>query len=677
MFTTKGLFAQVPCPNREKCLIPRCMFSHQDRGKQPLTDATAISKASRTIDADEGEQNGQRKRQKVGAPEESSLPKTGAPSASIQKPTTTQKPEVVKVPSASTAKRPSALQRDISPPPLRRKVQNGTSALAKPLSADNITSVKSAASPATPQARKPAPVKTPLKSEPLNPRARRTAPAVHNVRLRLLQALHDQYKRLNTELAKDANDAEEELVLSEQGLITRALNAEESACEQASIYSNVIKNKIMTYKRMTVSQWKEERAKEVAKEKAAEASVLSDTPTAKPAEPPKPIETGLSTEQEISILPRLYTPIDDLAKHGYVTTIPTPQEIEIAKNGIEASKGWEVCDRCKSRFQVFPGRREEDGALASGGQCTYHYGKPYWKDRSTLDPKAKREKKWRCCEQNLGDSPGCTTAEHHVFKVTEVKRLAAVLNFEKTPENNDARLDRPICIDGEMGYTVHGLELIRLTATTWPQGDELLDILIRPVGEILDLNSRYSGIWPKDITSATPHLSTSTVPPPAPPTSPQTPHIVPSPSHARALLFSLITPRTPIIGHGLENDLNATRFIHPTIIDTALLFPHKAGLPYRNGLKMLVYTHLGRHIQVVREGRVTGHDSREDANAAGWLVRWEVGRLWERLRREGWVVKGEKVVGPRGEEVWAGRGGGKEVVVVGSKRGREEMEEGS
>ncbi|PQE25466.1 exonuclease protein [Rutstroemia sp. NJR-2017a BBW] len=666
MFTAKGLFAQIPCPNREKCLIPRCMFSHDDRSKQLIADATATSNVSRMIDTDDGEQNGQRKRQKIGGQEESPLPKTGAPSTSIQKPTTTQKPEVVKVPSASIAKRPSALQRDISPPPLRRKSQNGTSAVAKP----------SGAAPATPQAKKPAPVKTPLKSEPLNPRARRTAPAVHNVRLKLLQALYDQYKRLNTELAKDANDAEEELVLSEQGVITRALNAEESACEQASIYSNVIKNKIMTYKRMTVAQWKEERAKEVAKEKAVEAAAISDTPTAKPTEPPKPIETGLSTEQEISILPRLYTPIDDLAKHGYVTTIPTPQEIETAKNGIEASKGWEVCDRCKSRFQVFPGRREEDGALASGGQCTYHFGKPYWKDRSTLDPKAKREKKWRCCEQNLGDSPGCTTAEHHVFKVTEVKRLAAVLNFEKTPENNDASLDRPVCIDGEMGYTVHGLELIRLTATTWPRGEELLDVLVRPVGEILDLNSRYSGIWPKDITSATPHLST-TVPPP--PTSPQNIYIVPSPTHARALLFSLITPRTPIIGHGLENDLNATRFIHPTIIDTALLFPHKAGLPYRNGLKMLVHTHLGRHIQVVKEGTVTGHDSREDANAAGWLVRWEVGRVWERLRREGWVVRGGGVVGPRGEMIVDKMAGGeKEVVVgVGSKRGREEMEEGS
>ncbi len=33
--------------------------------------------------------------------------------------------------------------------------------------------------------------------------------------------------------------------------------------------------------------------------------------------------------------------------------------------------------------------------------------------------------------------------------------------------------------------------------------------------------------------------------------------IVSSPVVARDLLFSLISPDTPLIGHGLENDLNA------------------------------------------------------------------------------------------------------------------------
>ena len=68
----------------------------------------------------------------------------------------------------------------------------------------------------------------------------------------------------------------------------------------------------------------------------------------------------------------------------------------------------------------------------------------------------------------------------------------------------------------------------------------------------------------------------------------------------------------------------------------ALLFPHKAGLPYRNGLKMLMRTHLNRHIQMVEEGKMHGQDSMEDANAAGELVRFALAKEWSRLKRDGW-----------------------------------------
>ncbi|APA16122.1 hypothetical protein sscle_16g108920 [Sclerotinia sclerotiorum 1980 UF-70] len=642
MFTTKSLFSQTKCPNRDKCLIPKCIFSHDHLTVQTLSNGTTQANAVQQADENYGDQDGQRKRQKIDSGERSTTPTTEPPSSfpSLKPVTTAQKAVGSKAPLVQASKPTSTARRGISPPPLRRKSQNESSISTTPSSLHKDAPQKQNASVAQKvQNVTTTPVKKPEKSEPLNPRARKTAPAVHNIRLRLVQALHDQLKRLNSELSKDANDEEEELVFSDQGLITRVLDMEEAACETPSIYSNVVKNKIMVYKRMTVAQWKEERAREVAKEKASRIPV-SDTPVTKPDEPPKPIETGLSSEEELALLPRLYTPVHGLSQHGYVTNIPTDAEIEKAKIGIEASKGWEVCDRCKTRFQVFPGRREEDGILASGGCCTYHFGKPYWKDRSSLDPKAKREKKWRCCDQNIGDTSGCTTAEHHVFKVSEAKRLATVLNFEKTPENeaNSSIPTQPICIDCEMGYTVHGLELIRLTATSWPSGSSLLDILVRPYGEILDLNSRYSGIYPQDITSAVPYSFPGSQ---LLAESKGKLRIVDSPAIARSLLFSFLTPSTPIIGHGLENDLNATRFIHPTIIDTALLFPHKAGLPFRNGLKMLMQSLLNRNIQMVTytEGKVDGHDSEEDANAAGDLVRFRIGKEWERMQRAGWKLK--------------------------------------
>lgn len=41
-----------------------------------------------------------------------------------------------------------------------------------------------------------------------------------------------------------------------------------------------------------------------------------------------------------------------------------------------------------------------------------------------------------------------------------------------------------------------------------------------------------------------------------------------------------------------------------------------------------------------------GHDSKEDANAAGDLVRWAVGREWEKMGRVGWKLVGGKLVPP-------------------------------
>ncbi|KAL2073505.1 hypothetical protein VTL71DRAFT_10831 [Oculimacula yallundae] len=667
MFTAKGLFSEVICPYKETCTLPRCIFKHIDP-KLKASESAITSQNQLSMKDDQGLQ---RKRQKLSGENE-------RPSPFAKASGTDKESEQFSISRSKTIEKPPkksfAATRDISPPPLKRKVENGTSSSTSSQPQKDITTPKAS-------------VKAPLKKEGLNPRAlKHPSPASHDMRFRLLKALHTEFVRLNSELAKDASDEEEKLVLSDQALITRALDVEEIATASQAVYSNLIKNKILTYKRMSVKQWVDERKKEVAQE-AKEAALKTTTPITKPTGPPVGIKTGLSIQQELSLLPRLYTPISNLTGHGYVSSIPSDAEIQTAKLGIEAAKGWEVCDRCKTRFQVFPGRREEDGALASGGKCTYHFGKPYWADRLPSEPKAKREKKYRCCGESMAESSGCTSSENHVFKITETKRLAAILNFEETPQNPGLVGERPVCIDGEMGYTVYGLELIRLTATSWPSGEPLFDVLVRPLGPVLDLNSRYSGVWPKDMANALPWSEAS---PDEPTTSSKPPlRIVSSPNSARALLFSFLSPTTPLIGHGLENDLNAVRMIHPTIIDTALLYPHKAGLPYRNGLKALMAMHLNRHIQVVVDGKMEGHDSKEDANAAGELVRWKLVEVWEGLRRAGWSVgkkEGEGgLIPPGGERI-----GGLSVEVLegdepigtlsldgkGKKRDRNEFENG-
>ncbi|KAI0885562.1 uncharacterized protein GGS22DRAFT_187847 [Annulohypoxylon maeteangense] len=476
------------------------------------------------------------------------------------------------------------------------------------------------------------------KPETLNPRLLKKSPAQHGTRLKLVGALHEQYARLNSELKKGAKDkTSRQLLLSDQELIIKTLDDEEEvAIKRFQIYANAIRNKIMAYKRMTVAEWKEERTS---------ATKTSDEQTA--PDLPKPIDTGLTRAQEVDFVPRLVWPFDGLQKHGYVSKIPLAEDIEKARASVTASGNVEVCDRCTRRFQVFPGRRD-DGALASNGTCTYHPGKVYFTERGP-GKLSQAQKKYRCCHQNVDDdSGGCATASTHVFKTTDINRLASILNFCETPHNPTAPKDRAVCFDCEMGYTVYGLELIRVTALSWPNYEILADILVQPYGEVLDLNTRYSGVTPEAMASAERWVpGEDHRPTPSSEAKPKL-KIASDPKAARDLLFSLISTDTPLIGHGLENDLNAIRIIHPTCIDTILLFPHKRGLPHRNSLKMLMETLLNKKIQQeADESTPEGHDSAEDAKAAGELVRLKVRDEWKNLQLKGWIIRdGEISVTP-------------------------------
>lgn len=55
----------------------------------------------------------------------------------------------------------------------------------------------------------------------------------------------------------------------------------------------------------------------------------------------------------------------------------------------------------------------------------------------------------------------------------------------------------------------------------------------------------------------------------------------------RKSLDALINANTILIGHALDNDLKTLRMIHGQCVDTVMLFPHRAGHPYRRALKDL------------------------------------------------------------------------------------------
>ncbi|KAK0720879.1 hypothetical protein B0H67DRAFT_486849 [Lasiosphaeris hirsuta] len=618
-------FKAIPCPSGDRCTAPNCPWQHSWERSPDVPGPGSGTGTTSSEDHD-----GPRKRRKTSPEPQSDF------SDSV---------------SRSVTSKSSTSTTIISPPPLKRKVPSSTYHFPDPraFTPPNPTTVSRPVVPA----KTPAPIArskaTPRKPETLNPRHLKTsAPAAHDFRFKALKMLHDQLQRLNNELKKSAIDPDKKLLLSPQELVWMALDEEEKmATDKPSIYNNVIKNRIMNLKRMNAAKWREERTTELKRKEDREAVASGKTPATKPIlGTPREIVTGMTPEEEVAFLTFLLTPVSKLSQYGYVTTVPTDQEIAKAREGEEASMGWEVCDRCDTRFQVFPGRREGDGALTSGGHCVYHYGRPYFPPRSAGEI-GQPAKQYRCCQSVLGESPGCVKCDTHVFKANAPSRLAALNPFVETPPNSLAPKDRAVCFDCEMGYTVRGMELIRLTATSWPDGKELLDVLVQPIGEILDLNSRYSGVWPQDIVNAEPwsalksaqYANASPVAENGEPKKKKKMLIVSSPVVARDLLFSLISPDTPLIGHGLENDLNTVRIVHPTIIDTVLLYPHKRGLPIRHGLKMLMETQLNKAIQMETGDTVVGHDSAEDARAAGELVRLKVEEKWKIMKGQGWRLK--------------------------------------
>ncbi|KAI0402239.1 hypothetical protein F4802DRAFT_577056 [Xylaria palmicola] len=661
MANSLAALKSLPCPAGDNCAAFQCLFGHaRDKngsGENAINNKTlnnlsaglgipTVPAASRPRPSDDHEdipeQDLHRKRIKLDVHSNVASLQPSSPRAGI--------------PQIQAGKQSTTLNKlkDSSPRTLTRKPRPVTEKDTSTVSQQSMAAVSTAPANLLPKSQAPQPKQPNKGPESLNPRLLKKAPAKHPTRVALVKALHKEFQRLNDELRKAAQGAEKTWLLSDQELIVRTLDEEqEIATKKTAIYNTSIRNKILTYKRMTLAQWKEERSKAARGPDSDNLELASTTA-------PTLVETGLTPAQEIQFLPRLVHELAPLEGYGYVSKIPSEDDITSTKAGVKACGNTEVCDRCTKYFQVFPGRREVDGALASGGPCVYHPGKSYITDRT------KGERRFKCCQRSSTDEAGgCTTSEHHVFKTTAPNRLAAVLNFANTPTNPGVPKDRAVSFDCEMGYTVYGLELIRMTVVSWPAGDTLLDILVRPFGEVLDLNTRYSGVRPEDMALAEQCAVGSDHRPTIIPTNEAADKverrlkIAASPKVARDLLFSVISAETPVIGHGLENDLNAARIIHPTCIDTVLLFPHKQGLPRRNGLKHLMERELGRKIQVdPTEGAPEGHDSAEDAQAAGELVRLKMRDEWKTMQMKGWTVSAAGELQPPGED-WTIVGGAK------------------
>ncbi|XP_076752371.1 uncharacterized protein LOC143424282 isoform X1 [Xylocopa sonorina] len=237
------------------------------------------------------------------------------------------------------------------------------------------------------------------------------------------------------------------------------------------------------------------------------------------------------------------------------------------------------CARCYKSFYV----NREDGEYLHEERCVYHWGKL----RSGLVDGAHGDT-WECCRGREG-ARGCTTAKMHVWTGLAPGYNGPFDGYVRTRPARTVPKDGNYgvyALDCEMCFTRRGLELAKVTVVGM-DGKVVYDALVKPDAEVIDHNTRFSGITAKDLSRASKTLK-----------------------DVQKDLTSFVNAETILIGHGLENDLRALRILHTTVIDTCVAFPHFLGYPFRSSLKTLARTVLRREIQV------TEHDSVEDARIA-------------------------------------------------------------
>ncbi|XP_078047306.1 RNA exonuclease prage isoform X2 [Augochlora pura] len=238
--------------------------------------------------------------------------------------------------------------------------------------------------------------------------------------------------------------------------------------------------------------------------------------------------------------------------------------------------GERKCARCYKNFYV----NRKDGEYLQEERCFYHWGKC----RSGMAG-CPYSNTWECC-QGRETSRGCTIASMHVWTGLEPGYNGPFDDYVRTRPAMTVPKDGNYgvyALDCEMCFTRRGLEVAKVTVVSM-DGMVVYDTLVRPDAEVIDHNTRFSGITAEDLSRASKSLR-----------------------DVQDDLTSFVHAETIVIGHALNNDLRALKLVHTTVIDTCVVFPHFLGYPFRSSLKSLARAVLRREIQT------TEHDSVEDA----------------------------------------------------------------
>uniref|UniRef100_A0A1I8P518 Exonuclease domain-containing protein n=1 Tax=Stomoxys calcitrans TaxID=35570 RepID=A0A1I8P518_STOCA len=250
------------------------------------------------------------------------------------------------------------------------------------------------------------------------------------------------------------------------------------------------------------------------------------------------------------------------------------------------------CVRCSKMFEV-----NSEGEYQTFESCTYHWGKA----NNVYNGKC-YVNIYSCC-QGEESSEGCSQHPLHVWNGAVVGINGPYNDFVHTkPRSEKQKHKSPkiYAIDCEMSYTGLGLEVTKVSVVGY-DGSLVYEHFVRPRAEIIDYNTRFSGISETDL-------------------SPNSNNSIKTFAQVQQDLLKLFDADTILIGHGLDNDLRVLRLVHKTIVDTSLIFSHSTGYPYRRSLKNLTKSFLKRDIQCSD----LGHSSFEDSRACLELMLWKV-----------------------------------------------------
>lgn len=112
-----------------------------------------------------------------------------------------------------------------------------------------------------------------------------------------------------------------------------------------------------------------------------------------------------------------------------------------------------------------------------------------------------------------------------------------------------------IALDCEMGTSASGdSELIRLSVIDYFSSEVLVDNLVWPDVKMDHYNTRFSGVTVRDMENARAKGTCFR-----------------GRDKAREAVWRFVGPTTLVVGHSVDNDLIAMRWIHPMVVDTLLI----------------------------------------------------------------------------------------------------------